>query len=65
MLASQFNLDHRLAELRRAGEDGRVAQARNAATRPGVAMARGHVGRLRTLFGAPAAGSRPADLATR
>jgi hypothetical protein len=65
MLASQFNLDHRLAELRQAGEDVRVAQARNAATRSDGGAARGHIGWLRSLFGGSGGGSRSVDLATR
>ena len=65
MLASQFNLDHRLAELRLAGENLRAAQACAAAAQPGHSTSRSLIGWLRSLVGASAAGSRPVGLGAR
>jgi hypothetical protein len=65
MLASQFNLDHRLAELRQAGSNPRVEQARIAADHSSGSTSQGLVGRIRSLVGAPAAGSRPVGMAAR
>jgi len=60
MLASQFNLDHRLAELRQVGTDLRSAQAARGATR----RARSFGGALRSFFGSTNV-ARPAGLASR
>jgi hypothetical protein len=57
MLQSQFNLDHRLAELRQAGAESRRQQAARAASRPG----RSFVGSIRSFVGTAA--ERPAELA--
>lgn len=64
MIASQFTLDHRLAELREAGEDLRIAQACAAATKPDGSAVRSLIGWVRARFGASVA-SRSAGLATR
>ena len=60
MLASQFNLDHRLAELRQVGADLRSAQAARGAARP----TRSFGGALRSFFGWTAV-ARSAGLASR
>jgi hypothetical protein len=65
MIASQFNLDHRLAELRRAGADACLAQAVATAGRSNGAATHflGHA--LRSLFGASASRSRHVGIATQ
>lgn len=60
MLASQFNLDHRLAELRQVGTELRDAKAARASARPTLSLA----GALRSLFGWTPA-PRPAGLTAR
>jgi hypothetical protein len=60
MLASQVNLDHRLAELRQIGAELRDAQAATGANRSGSTMAAA----IRSLLGwKPVA--RPARVAAR
>jgi hypothetical protein len=62
MIASQFLLDDRLAELRQAGEDPRVPQARAATSQPDARTTRlGDA--LRSLFGGSTTPSRPAGFA--
>ena len=64
MIASQFILDDRLAELRRAGPDIRVAQARAAGQRDG-STARSFVDSIRALLGGSTAGRHTVELAGR
>jgi hypothetical protein len=64
MIASQFNLDHRLAELRRAGVDHRQ-RARTSAGQPGGGTGRGLVESLRALLGGSPAGRPTPGLAAR
>jgi hypothetical protein len=59
MLQSQFNLDHRLAELRQTGAELRQARAVRESSRP----ARTIGGTIRSLFGGTPAADRPAGLA--
>lgn len=58
MIASQFNLDHRLAELRASGNELRQAQVR-----PTAAQHRTVGAALRSLFGGANATGRPAGVA--
>jgi hypothetical protein len=63
MIASQFSLDHRLAELRQAGADARVAQASAASSRSDGRIARSLGDTLRSLFGGSTTSSRQPGLA--
>jgi hypothetical protein len=63
MISSQFSLDHRLAELRQAGADARVAQASAAARHSAGRIARSLGDTLRSLFGGSTISSRQPDLA--
>ena len=65
MLASQFNLDHRLTELRQAGRNARAEQARAAANHANGSTSRSLADRIRSLAGITPAGSRPVGLAAR
>jgi hypothetical protein len=58
MLQSQFNLDHRLAELRQIGVELRLVQAANESARP----ARGVGATIRAFLGWAPAPARPARL---
>ena len=63
MIASQFNLDHRLTELRPTTDEQRLARARDA----GAGTSRGlrTVGDLvRERFGAAPSSARPSRIAT-
>jgi hypothetical protein len=62
MIASQVNLDHRLAELRHAGVDSRVDKARSAGQPDG---ARGLIDSIRALLGSSPAARRTVGLAAR
>lgn len=64
MIASQVNLDHRLAELRQAGVDSRLDEARAAAHRRD-GTGRGTLASLRALLGGSRAGRRGIGLAAR
>ena len=55
MLASQVNLDHRLAELRQIGIELRQARAAQDAKRPASSIA----GTIRSLLGLAPAARRP------
>ena len=59
MIQSQFNLDHRLAELRQTGAELRQAQA----ARESTGRTRTLGAALRTLFGGTPTGGRPAGVA--
>lgn len=59
MLQSQFNLDHRLAELRQVGAELRQAQAARQANRPIRTIG----GAIRSLLGVTTTAGRPAGLA--
>lgn len=63
MISSQFSLDHRLAELRQAGADARVAQASAASSHSNGRTARSLAGALRSLFGGSTTSSRQPGLA--
>lgn len=58
MIQSQFNLDHRLAELRQTGTELRQAQA----ARESSGRTRTVGAAIRTLFGGAPASGRPAGL---
>lgn len=58
MLQSQFNLDHRLAELRQIGEELRLARAARGAARQGWFAS----GAVRALLRWSSASARPARL---
>lgn len=63
MISSQFSLDHRLAELRQAGADARVARASAAHSRSNSRIARSLGDALRSLFGGSTASGRQPGLA--
>jgi hypothetical protein len=63
MISSQFSLDHRLAELRKAGPDPRVAKASAASSRSDGRIARSLGDALRSLLGGSTASSRQPGLA--
>lgn len=65
MIASQFNLDHRLAELRQAGADSRLDQARATVAHADGGAARGILDSIRARLGGTTAGHRTAGLAAR
>ena len=65
MIASQFNLDDRLAELRRSGADHRLEGARIASGQENGGTGRGLLDSLRALFGWSSAGRRSVRLAAR
>lgn len=58
MLQSQFNLDHRLAELRQVGTELRQAQAARGSNRP----ARTVGAAIRSLLGLAPVSGRPSEL---
>ena len=61
MIASMFNLDHRLAELLETDRPRRVAAARD--PRPSASAAARTTGAIRSLFGRRPVADRPAGLA--
>ena len=62
MIASQFNLDHRLNELRPTTDEIRLARVRDAAA-PATRAARTLGDVVRDLIGAAPASSRPTRMA--
>ena len=63
MIASQFILDHRLAELRQAGADPRPVRIRSAAGHGEGGIVRSVLGLIRSLLGGPTTGNQPVGLA--
>lgn len=61
MIASQFNLDHRLAELRQMGDELRTLRAVRASGSPVGTV----LGAIRSLLGGAPVAARPAGLAAR
>ena len=59
MISSQFSLDHRLAELRQAGADPRVAQATAASGRSVGSSAGSLVYTIRSLVGGSSSTRQP------
>jgi hypothetical protein len=62
MIASQFNLDHRIAELRPSADEQRLARVRNAGS-PAARGTRSIGDTIRDAFGSATAAARPTRIA--